>query len=783
MAPRGVSLVNILNTRASSDREARANSLKYIGSILLIVHLMDICCSIWAVLSTGSFEDSYEKFVSSPSDIFSESVFDFLLLSILRAITFPLLTFVGSKWGADMPFKCSSVCCEVVEKVEDDNDNDDDGEKDDGIDLSKPLLDPLSTPSTSPTPSLSEPPLSKSSNRKTRFTPDIVKVIVLFLLFLLSTSIQVYLGFRVSSYTFSSSLLPILLCLSVLWINLTVYLHRSLLDELTRPSGLFLPSVHRHPVFLQKGLAFHWCDLCRTRIKGGAGAFRCKLCDFDMCLKCAKRKDAAIVSENMLRGDKGVRSESTVSNGAYFGRALSMAKGEAPLLFLSFSLLILYCLSGLYLPNYQGKIIDHVVPDEESGDYDESGFKKDVKIYIYIMLAQGAFSTIYSAAFQLVSRRLVFNIRNALFRKILVQDVAYFDGTESGRLISRLTNDVNMMMQPIQSSLSSLLSNSFMLVGGLVFCYVKSYRLSMLAFVTVGPIMYVWDVYAKWSKRLNRQMLSSWAEGNSIASQALSHIRTVKAFGTEKSEIKQYNDANREALRAGVKDAWGNGLTTALTSYLDLGTGVLILYYGGTLVMNGEMSVGELVTFQLYWNMMNNAYQNLQGLVTSFTRSAAGAEKVFSLWDSAPDIDPNDGGAIDWGVEGEIEFSKVDYFYQMRPDNMVLSGLDLKIKKGSVVGLVGRSGGGKTTLIKMLLRFYDPKAGSITLDGRPYTSLKVDDLRSLFGVVSQDTELFAKTVEENISYGMKPGTYTHEDVVEAAKAAQAHDFIKDVRTV
>jgi len=112
---------------------------------------------------------------------------------------------------------------------------------------------------------------------------------------------------------------------------------------------------------------------------------------------------------------------------------------------------------------------------------------------------------------------------------------------------------------------------------------------------------------------------------------------------------------------------------------------------------------------------------------------------------------------------------------------MVLSNLDLTIKKGTVVGLVGRSGGGKTTLIKMLLRFYDPKSGSMTIDGRDYTSLKVGDLRSLFGVVSQDTELFAKTVEENIAYGMEPGTYTHDDVVEAAKAAQAHEFIKEMK--
>jgi len=206
----------------------------------------------------------------------------------------------------------------------------------------------------------------------------------------------------------------------------------------------------------------------------------------------------------------------------------------------------------------------------------------------------------------------------------MAQDVAYFDGTESGRLISRLTYDLDMMMAPIQSSLSSLLSSVLILIGGMTMCFIKSYRLSMLAFVTVGPITYLWDQYAQWSKGLAKEMLSYWAEGNSIASQALSHIRTVKAFGCEEKIMTKYSDANREALHRGVKDAWGNGVTSALTSYLDLGAGVLILYFGGLLVYRGEMSVGELVTFQLFWNMMNDAYQNIQGLVTSFTRSAAG---------------------------------------------------------------------------------------------------------------------------------------------------------------
>ena len=193
---------------------------------------------------------------------------------------------------------------------------------------------------------------------------------------------------------------------------------------------------------------------------------------------------------------------------------------------------------------------------------------------------------------------------------------------------------------------------------------------------------------------------------------------------------------------------------------------------------HGEMSVGDLVTYQLFWNMMNNAYQSLQGLVTSFTRSAAGAEKVFSLWDSQPDIDPTKGSDIrPEEVSGHIQLQNVSFYYQMRPDHMVLENFDLEIPAGKTVALVGRSGGGKSTIINLLLRFYDPREGSLVLDGKPYESLKVHQLRKLFGVVTQDTELFALTVEENIAYGLEKDSYSFEEVVEAAKKAYAHDFI------
>ena len=181
------------------------------------------------------------------------------------------------------------------------------------------------------------------------------------------------------------------------------------------------------------------------------------------------------------------------------------------------------------------------------------------------------------------------------------------------------------------------------------------------------------------------------------------------------------------------------------------------------------------------WNMMNNSYQNLQGLITRFTRSAAGAEKIFSLFDSKPDIDPMAGADISWDVKGDIELRNIKFFYQMRPDNIVLEKFNLRIPAGKTVALVGKSGGGKSTIINLLIRFYDAREGSLLMDGREYTSLKVPQLRSLFGVVTQETELFALTVEENIAYGLRKDEYTMEDLILAAKKAQAYEFIVDMK--
>ena len=801
-----VTALDLLRTQASSEEDNRKAVARYYGGALLLAHVVDVCSAVGLLVA---YTDGHWRALVAPllrlDFAFRKELTDMLALAVLRAVLFPALTVLAVRFGR-APY-AKAACCGCGRKKESSN------RASDASGGAYVALGGPTTPARAAGGDDSENAaeisarLADAENSANKALAQFRKHCFLGLIFVCSTFTQVYVGMKVNTFEWGpdnatglerhsearaearrkTRVAQILLtCSSVLFTNVMVYIARELVKELTRDEGLFLPKVHAHPLVFDADLCRHWCDLCSTPIRRG-GAWRCKLCDFDMCVPCASRKDAATVGENVLRSDTGARVESDVSSSTYLRRAIGLASKQAPLLALAMALLASNSGLALALPKYQGRIIDQVVRGQRKA------FTRAVATYLYLMIAQGVCSAMYRAAFAVVSRTILYTVRTTLFRSVIRQDTAFYDGTTSGHLTSRLTNDAQVMMAPIDASLASLLYNVIMLFGGITMCFTTSYALSMLAFVVVGPIMYLWDIYGNWSKNLSRKVLSAWAEANAVATEALAHVRTVKAFVTERSETAKYEDACGEALRLGIRDAMGFGVTSALTGYLDLGTGVLILWYGGLIVLNKSegLTIGELVTFQLYWTMMNSSYQNLQGLVTSFTRSAAAAEKVFSLIDSLPDINEDDGAAVDWDVQGSLVLESVEFHYVMRPDAKVLSDVDLGIDAKSVCALVGRSGGGKSTIISLLMRFYDVRAGSLKLDGRDVRGLNVRDYRQLFGIVAQDTPLFARSILKNVAYGYADTDDRSKDldrdpalaaaVVAAAKEAHAHDFIADMK--
>lgn len=343
----------------------------------------------------------------------------------------------------------------------------------------------------------------------------------------------------------------------------------------------------------------------------------------------------------MLRGDKGVRTEKEVTAGTYFKLGLKLCKPHTLYIAVAFACLLLNAASSLWLPNYTGRIFDDIK------NYDRPGFHRNVEIYALITLATALFSSLRSLMFRLVGARIAVHVRNDMFERIVKQDVAYFDGAKTGDLMSRLSGDVSNLVSPIRTMLGTVLSSTILLFGGIALCFYTSWRLSMLVFVTVAPVMYVTDQYARWSKRLLFEYLSALGDASATANEALQNVRTVKAFSTERWEWGRYKDSTALALKKMVKDAVGSAGAGTLTTCLDLGGAVLILWYGGTLVLSvvpGQaISLGTLVAFRMYWVMINSNYKSLMNVLNGFTRAAAAAQRIITLLDSSPDIDPHAG--------------------------------------------------------------------------------------------------------------------------------------------
>lgn len=472
--------------------------------------------------------------------------------------------------------------------------------------------------------------------------------------------------------------------------------------------------------------------------------------------------------EGTLRGDKGLKEETDVDQNKFLMRAISLARQEVGLICGAFLCLGVSSASGLLLPRFQGRILDHAIKN------DREEFKADLKLLVAFTIITGLFEATRNLCFTVVGKRVLKTLQDRLFMGVVRQDIAYFDGTTSGELTSRLTNDVSSMAEPINWMLSSIVRNLIALVGAFILCFSISWKLSMLAFTTMAPIMHITAVYSRWSRELNRKRYALLAEANSAASEALGNVRTVRAFSTEDVEIDRFKSKTNAAMQKGVRDAFAYAGAVAVNDWLDLGASVLILWYGGTLVMQNRMSAGKLITFELYWNQIQSAYQSIMSVLMSLTRAAGAAQRVLSLVDALPDIDPNAGTPVST-LEGEIILDDVHFHYQMRPQHPVLTGVSLHVGKGQVCALVGRSGGGKSTIVHLLMRFYDPARGRILLDGWDLRHMNLKSVHKHMGLVAQDTQMFACSIEENITYGLTK--YRVEDIEEAAKYAHAHDFI------
>ncbi|XP_073253012.1 ATP-dependent translocase ABCB1-like isoform X5 [Porites lutea] len=414
--------------------------------------------------------------------------------------------------------------------------------------------------------------------------------------------------------------------------------------------------------------------------------------------------------------------------------------------------------------------------------YDLNGEMTKFALY-YVYLAAGNLVVAYGqmAFWSLTATRQVKKMRLALFSSILKQDIGWFDTSEPGELNNRFTEDLNQVFDGIGHKIGMFVHAISIVLAGFVLAFVYGWKLT-LVLISVTPLLVVaGGILGKVMAAFTTKGLDAYAKAGSVAVEVLSSIRTVAAFGGENEEIKRYSSCLGEARDFGVKMGVLMGLGIGFLQIIIYGSYALAFWYGAKLIINQEMNGGDvlIVFFSVVIGAMQlgQAGPNFQAIVTA--RGAA--YKVFLIIDRVPPFDSSstEGTVIEHeSFKGDITFNNIEFSYPSRPDVKILNGLNLTVDSGQTVALVGESGCGKSTVVKLVQRFYDPSSGEVSVDGHNIPSLNLKWLRQHIGVVSQEPVLFDTTIAENIRYGKED--VTQEEIEKATKMANAHDFIRSL---
>jgi ABC-type multidrug transport system fused ATPase/permease subunit len=558
--------------------------------------------------------------------------------------------------------------------------------------------------------------------------------------------------------------------------------------------------------------------------------------------------------------------EAGKSDGPSVSRLIALSRPEWPAMGAATLALIVSTLAGLATPTYFGKMIDTISRDDEddnengggddpngvnSNDNNDNGESQalrklnEITLELLCIFAVGAVFTFFRGAiFNSAGERVVARVRRRLFSAMLAQEIGFFDSNKTGDLMNRLSSDTTKLQDAATTNVSMFLRSFVSLVLSLALLFYTSWSLTLVALAVVPAIIVAAALYGRFMKKLSRRYQDMLAKASDVSQESISNVRTTRSFAAEQVEFRKYarrvgdpdrlddttattnnsgvnnnSDVNRggsdvgccswlpeeeSSYKLGVYKAIGYGAFAGGMSLMGYSAVVCVLWYGGRLVISGELSTGALISFVLYVSNIGASLATLAGLFSSVMEAIGASARVFEIIDRVPKIrlsgghrppllsshssthssPASSGPPAGFGGGFAIAFEDVSFHYPSRPDVTVLRHISLTVAENSTTALVGPSGGGKTTLFSLLLRFYEPSSGRITVASHDLMGLDPSFVRRRMALVSQEPVLFAMSIRDNIAYGWQATASSSSSerpskaqVEAAARAANAEGFI------
>jgi ATP-binding cassette subfamily B protein len=436
-----------------------------------------------------------------------------------------------------------------------------------------------------------------------------------------------------------------------------------------------------------------------------------------------------------------------------------------------FVFVVVYILLGLVGPYLMGVAIDRFIANK-----DLAGLAHMALLMLAAYLLNNLFQAVANWIMSNISQRALKQVRTDLFRHLQNLPLSFFDRNPAGELMSRLTNDIDAINQAVSQNITALFTSVLSMFGIVIAMFILDHWLALASLLVIPIMVWFTRFVAKYTRKGFRELQKHLGLLNGIMEESLSAEKVIKAFRRQDSVLAEFRKHNQAVYRAGIAANSYALLLMPLTNVLGNFFVIVLVGLGGWLALQCLATVGTIATFINYAQNFINPLRQIANLYNSIQAALAGAERVFEIMDTAPEVpDAVDPMALT-KIRGDVRFEHVRFGY--RPDTLVIKDMSLEAKAGQIIALVGPTGAGKTTLINLLTRFYEIQDGRILLDDNDIRAFRKADLRQQLGLVLQDTFLFSGSIMENIRYGRLAAT--DAECTRAAQMADADHFIRQL---